>query len=95
MVNVYDVSEFDEEENMISAVNSGSSVNKTGYFGPNAEYLYCMTHIETFSLHTLDGDVICDYGDIRNIGLTQVDYGIDCSYDPVSQRFYLITGSNT
>jgi hypothetical protein len=95
MINVYDVTEFDEEENMISAVNSGSSVSRAGYFGPNAEYLYCMTHIETFSLYTLDGDVICDYGDIRNIGLTEVDYAIDCSYDHITQRFYLVTGSNT
>ncbi|KAG2237484.1 WD40-repeat-containing domain protein [Thamnidium elegans] len=95
MINNYEVTKFDEEEEMISAVNSGSSVNKAGYFGPNAEYIYCMTHIETFSLHTLEGDTICDYGDIRNIGLTQVNYAIDCNYDPISQRFYLITGSNT
>ncbi|RCH78444.1 WD repeat-containing protein 89 [Rhizopus stolonifer] len=95
IVNTYDVAEFDEEEAMISAVNSGSSVNKAGYFGPNAEYMYCLTHIETFSLHTLEGDLICDYGDIRSINLTEVDYAIDCSYDPVSQRFYLITGSNS
>ncbi|KAI8984124.1 WD40-repeat-containing domain protein [Mycotypha africana] len=95
LVNNYDVSEFDEEENMISVINPGSSVNKTGYFGPNAEYLYCLTHIETFSLHTTEGDVICDFGDIRNIPTTQVDYAIDCSYDPISHRFYLITGSNS
>ncbi|KAG1050917.1 hypothetical protein G6F43_006845 [Rhizopus delemar] len=95
LINNYDVTEFDEEEALISVVNSGSSVSKAGYFGPEAEYLYCMTHIETFSLHTLEGDLICDYGDIRNIGLTQVDYAVDCSYDPISSRFYLITGSNT
>ncbi|KAG2201658.1 hypothetical protein INT47_003884 [Mucor saturninus] len=95
MINNYDVTEFDEEEAMVSAINSGSSVNKTGYFGPNAEYIYCLTHIESFSLHTLEGDLICDYGDIRTIGLTPVKYAIDCSYDPATQRFYLITGSNT
>jgi hypothetical protein len=94
LVNNYDVTEFDEVEALISVVNSGSSVNKAGYFGPNAEYLYCLTHIETFSLHTLEGDVICDYGDVRQIGLTEVDYAIDCSYDPVTQRFFLITGNN-
>ncbi|CAO3670849.1 hypothetical protein G6F70_007117 [Rhizopus microsporus] len=93
LINNYDVTDFDEEEALISVVNSGSSVSKTGYFGPEAEYLYCMTHIETFSLHTLEGDLICDYGDVRNIGLTKVDYAIDCSYDPISRRFYLITGS--
>ncbi|KAI8883028.1 WD40 repeat-like protein, partial [Backusella circina FSU 941] len=94
LVNNYDVTEFDEVEALISVVNSGSSVNKAGYFGPNAEYLYCLTHIETFSLHTLEGDVICDYGDVRQNGLTEVDYAIDCSYDPVTQRFFMITGNN-
>ncbi|KAI7861648.1 WD40-repeat-containing domain protein [Spinellus fusiger] len=94
LVNHYDVTEFDEEEALISVVNSGSSVNKAGYFGPNAEYLYCLTHQETFSLHTLEGDLICDYGDIRNVGLVSVDYAIDCSYDSISQRFYLVTGNN-
>ena len=95
LLNNYDVTEFDEEEAMISVVNSGSSVNKAGYFGPNAEYLYCLTHVETFSLHTFEGDIICDFGDIRSIGLTSVDYAIDCSYDPIAQRFYLITGDNS
>lgn len=38
--------------------------------------------------------MICDFGDIRNIGLTPVDYAIDCSYDPMTHRFYLITGNN-
>jgi hypothetical protein len=93
-VNNYDITDFDEEEALISVVNSGSSVNKAGYFGPNAEYLYCLTHIETFSLHTLEGDAICDFGDIRTIGATEVDYAIDCSYDANTQRFYMITGSN-
>ncbi|OBZ84610.1 WD repeat-containing protein 89 [Choanephora cucurbitarum] len=95
IINSYDVTEFDEEEAMTSAINSGSSVNKIGYFGPNAEYLYCLTHIETFSLHTLEGDLICDYGDIRTIQLTEIDYAIDCSYDPITQRFYLVTGNNS
>ncbi|KAI7897698.1 WD40-repeat-containing domain protein [Cokeromyces recurvatus] len=95
ILNNYDVTDFDEEEAMISAINSGSSVNKAGYFGPNAEYLYCLTHIETFSLHTSEGDVICDFGDVRGINVTEVDYAIDCNYDPINQRFYLITGNNT
>ncbi|KAI8376186.1 WD40-repeat-containing domain protein [Radiomyces spectabilis] len=95
LVNNYDVTDFDEEEALISVVNSGSSVNKAGYFGPNAEYLYCLTHIETFSLHTLEGDLICDYGDVREIGVTNVNYAIDCSYDADAQRFYLMTGSLT
>ncbi|KAL0080617.1 WD40-repeat-containing domain protein [Phycomyces blakesleeanus] len=94
LVNHYDVTEFDEEEALLSVVNSGSSVNKAGYFGPNAEYLYYLTHQETFSLYTLEGDLIFDYGDIRSLSVASIDYAIDCSYDPTSQRFYLVTGNN-
>ncbi|KAI8343397.1 WD40-repeat-containing domain protein [Chlamydoabsidia padenii] len=93
LINSYDVTDFDEEEALLAVVNSGSSVNKTGYFGPNAEYLFCLTHLETFSLHTLEGDLLCDYGQLKQ--LDGVDFAIDCNYDSNSQRLYLETGSNS
>lgn len=116
LINNYDVMDFDEQEALISVMNSGSSVTKAGYFGPEAEYVYCLTHIETFSLFTLEvrisyedqlfflhcihtllykGDVICDYGAVRDINVASVEYAITCSYDPFSRRFYLITGNNS
>ncbi|KAI8982698.1 WD40-repeat-containing domain protein [Pilobolus umbonatus] len=95
LINHYDVTDMDEQEDIISVMNSFSSVNKTGYFGPSSEYIYCLTHIETFILYTLEGDEIFNFGDIRNINTTQVDFAIDCSYDPVTQRFYLLTGDKT
>ncbi|CAO3675571.1 unnamed protein product [Umbelopsis vinacea] len=94
----YSVEQFDEDEAILSVVNSGSSVNRAGYFGPNSEYLYCLTHIETLSLHSVEGDLISDFKDIRQAsqpGLLQVDYAIDCQYDPITQRLYLMTGSNS
>ncbi|SAL99228.1 hypothetical protein [Absidia glauca] len=93
LINSYDVTDFDEEEALLAVVNSGSSVNKTGYFGPSAEYLFCLTHLETFSLHTIEGDLLCDYGQLKQ--LDGVDFAIDCNYDPNSQRLYLETGSNS
>jgi WD40 repeat protein len=50
----FDTSTYDEEENITSVINSGSSVSKAGYFGPSAEYIYCLTHIETLSLHNVE-----------------------------------------
>ncbi|CAO3613549.1 unnamed protein product [Cunninghamella blakesleeana] len=92
LINNYDVTDFDENEALISVINSRSSVNKTGYFGPNAEYVFCLTHLETFSLHTLEGDLVCDYGELKQIN--GIDYAIDCNYDPIAQRLYLLTGDN-
>jgi len=50
----YSVEQFDEDEAILSVINSGSSVNRAGYFGPNSEYVYCLTHIETLSLHSIE-----------------------------------------
>ncbi|CAO3667700.1 unnamed protein product [Umbelopsis ramanniana] len=93
----YSVEQFDEDEAILSVINSGSSVNRAGYFGPNSEYVYCLTHIETLSLHSIEGDLISDFQDIRKAsqpGLLEVDYAIDCQYDATTQRLYLIAGSN-
>ncbi|KAI9313029.1 WD40-repeat-containing domain protein [Dichotomocladium elegans] len=93
IINYYDVSDFDEMEALLSVVDAGSSIQKMGFFGPQAEYVYSLTRTETFLLHTLEGDLICDYGDVRQFDQNQVDYAIDCSYDPNTQRFYLLTGN--
>ncbi|RUP52008.1 LOW QUALITY PROTEIN: hypothetical protein BC936DRAFT_143594, partial [Jimgerdemannia flammicorona] len=58
LVCIYDVTLFDEDEALVAVVNSGSSVSKAGFFGPDAEYLYCLTHIETFSLHTATENMV-------------------------------------
>ncbi|KAI8142520.1 WD40-repeat-containing domain protein [Fennellomyces sp. T-0311] len=92
LVNYYDVADFDEQEALISVVNAESAVQKAGFFGPECEYVYSLTGNETFMLHTLEGDLICDYGDVRQMDAS-IGYAIDCSYDVATQRFYLITGN--
>lgn len=46
----FDLKNFNEDDELIGVINSGSSINRAGYFGPDGEYVYCLTHIETFSL---------------------------------------------
>jgi len=46
----FDLNVFNEDEELISVINSCSSINKAGYFGTNREYVYCLTHDETFSI---------------------------------------------
>jgi WD repeat-containing protein 89 len=45
----FDLKNFKEDNELVGVINSGSSINRAGYFG-NAEYVYCLTHNETFSL---------------------------------------------
>ncbi|ORX60300.1 WD40 repeat-like protein [Hesseltinella vesiculosa] len=92
LVNSYDVKDFDEDEDILAVINSGSSVSKAGYFGPDANYMFYLTHLETFALYTLDGDLVCDYGQLKNI--EGVDYAIDCLFDQTTSRLYLATGNN-
>ncbi|CAG8581361.1 1484_t:CDS:2 [Funneliformis mosseae] len=95
----FDLKNFNEDEGLVGVINSRSSINRTGYFGPNAEYIYCLTHNETFSLwDASEADSLCDFGDIRQFSipnLAQIDYAIDCRFEFSTNRLYLFTGSNT
>lgn len=48
--NIYDISVLDEDESLQFTLPEGS-IYKLGYFGPKMEYVYSLTHIETFALH--------------------------------------------
>jgi len=89
---------FNEDEELISVINSCSSINKAGYFGIEGEYVYCLTHNETFSLwNASEGVSISDMGDIRtdsNQSIVEINYGIDCQFDLSTNRLYLLCGSN-
>ncbi|KAG0367004.1 WD40-repeat-containing domain protein [Gamsiella multidivaricata] len=95
----FDLTDMDEEEGLMVVSNTGASINKVGYFGPNAEYIYCLSHMETLSLwNSDDADAIHHFGDIRGVsnpalGLT-LDYGIDCHFETETGRLFLISGSN-
>lgn len=54
LVNFYDVADFDEQEALVSVMNAGSAVSQAGFFGPSAEYVYCLTYTQTFVLLTLE-----------------------------------------
>ncbi|CAB4444774.1 unnamed protein product [Rhizophagus irregularis] len=94
----FNLNSFKEDKDLVGVINSGSSINRAGYFG-NAEYVYCLTHNETFSLWGApEADLLCDFGDIRqnsDQSLVRIDYAIDCQFDLSTGRLYLFTGSNT
>lgn len=82
-----------DEDAAIQYTNPGDSVSKIGFFGPNEEFLYSITHMETFCLYTAaDLSVISSYGDVRN-EQTGIDYVVDCAYVPESQRLFLLSGT--
>ena len=92
---MYDLSAPSEDDALYQVIKD-NSIHKIGFFGPESEYLYSMTHIETFSLWKFrDAEKICTYGDVRQpIPGMAVDYLIECMYDPQG-RLYLCAGSYT
>ncbi|KNE67053.1 hypothetical protein AMAG_19649 [Allomyces macrogynus ATCC 38327] len=94
---VFDLVHWDEDEDLVGSMPSGSSVNKVGWFGPAGEYVWMSTHIETFSVWSAEGDLLKDFGDVRqhSTASTPIDYVVDCEFDPATQRLYMAAGSHS
>ncbi|KAI8818402.1 WD40-repeat-containing domain protein [Fimicolochytrium jonesii] len=88
-----------EEDDALYQVIKEDSISKIGFFGPAYEYIYCLSHMETFSLYKfLEGDKVFSFGDVRADSEAQqmkVDYLIDCVYDAAGQRMFLVTGDQS
>lgn len=108
LVNVYDLASAveDVDDYVVQTLNSESSVGKLGFFGPQHECIYCLTHTETLMLwHLLpdpDDDsqpeLISRYPALRdamNDTGVRVDYLVDCRFNPTTQRLFLVGGSFT
>ncbi|KAK9765567.1 hypothetical protein K7432_005988 [Basidiobolus ranarum] len=94
LICTYDIS-INEDDALLAVANTGSSVSKIGFFGPSFEYIYCLNHMETFSLWNHEGEVLANFGDTRQAVEQQfpLNYAIDCRYDTSAQRLYLLGGT--
>jgi len=93
-----------EDEAIISTVNSDTSMSRIGYFGPNGEYLYGLTHHEEYNCwHATpredenENECVVHFADLREAiakqGVT-VNYFVQNHYDAASQRLYLVGGTH-
>ncbi|XP_066917181.1 WD repeat-containing protein 89-like [Clytia hemisphaerica] len=95
LVTILDLTTFEEEDALVQTLNTESSVNSIGFFGPSFEYMYALTHIETIIIWKyMEGDVLTSIIDLREKSPKSVDYVIDCHYHEVSQRLFLICGTH-
>lgn len=98
LICLFDVSKGSEDDALDSVLNTGSSVNRIGFFGPTSTYLYCLTHIETLQLwDTVEGKMTADFTNPReeNGSKDRLDYFIDCMYHPVKDELYFVGGTNS
>ena len=86
----------DEDTALMHTLNTESSVNIMGYFGPSLEFIYVITHIETFTIWKyMDGELLTSIIDLkkRSSECNNIDYVIDCIYHKMSERLFLVGGT--
>ncbi|KAJ1850429.1 hypothetical protein H4R99_004662 [Coemansia sp. RSA 1722] len=92
----YNVNETDEDEALLFVANTGASLAHCGYFGPESQFIYAHSDMETLQLWTDDASLLADFGDVRSVaedGLP-VDYMAAFRYCPSEQRLYMAAGTN-
>ncbi|KAJ2784910.1 ferroxidase fet3 [Coemansia javaensis] len=96
LVCTFDLGQPDEDDALQYVANTGASVARCGYFGPESQFIYAQSDMETLQLWTSEATRLADFGDVR--GLSQsgvpVDYIVKCEYNAASQRLYMVAGTN-
>ncbi|KAJ2670093.1 hypothetical protein IWW42_004169 [Coemansia sp. RSA 1085] len=92
----FDLSQPDEDDALQFVANTGASVSQCGYFGPDSQFIYAQSDMETLQLWTNEATRLADFGDVRELGQgdLKIDYIVKCKYDPNGQRLYMVAGTN-
>ncbi|XP_072169715.1 WD repeat-containing protein 89-like [Diadema setosum] len=99
LVCVFDTSQNNEEDALVTTLNSDSSVSRIGWCGTNSEYLYCLTHTDTILIFdAVESSEITRFGAIRESlkeDCCQVDYLVDCFYHSSLKSLIVLGGTNS
>ena len=102
---LYDSRISDEDDAVNAVINSGSSVQRAGFF-TSPDMIYALSTMETLTLWTMDGECRHDFGDLRTTlswaNRWKTDYVIEIlpkvvqstHAAPISDSFYLCVGNN-
>mgnify|MGYP006077539455 CR=1 FL=1 len=78
---------------IVSILNTECPVRRVGYFGQNFDGLYCLSTIESVSVwHSTSAQRIAHFPEIRTD--LDLDYLVDCNYDPSTDSLQVIGGDN-
>uniref|UniRef100_A0A803NQQ7 Uncharacterized protein n=2 Tax=Cannabis sativa TaxID=3483 RepID=A0A803NQQ7_CANSA len=93
--------DINDDDNLESVINVGTSIGKVGFFGDKFQKLWCLSHIETLSIWDWnDARNEGDFQDARSIASKswtsdQVDYFVDCHYSEQEERLWVVGGTNS
>ncbi|XAR58455.1 hypothetical protein NMG60_11013850 [Bertholletia excelsa] len=99
---IYDTSGSinDDDDNLESVMNVGTSIGKVGFFGQANQKLWCLTHIETLSVwEWKDAKLEVNFEDARSLAsdswaLDHVDYFVECHSSGEGDHLWVIGGTN-
>lgn len=98
LVCVFNLREATEDDAIVSVLNTGSSVQRFGCFGPAAAFAYTITRTEGVSLWNIGtAERVADFSGMRmqfleaGIDLTSL---VDCMYDAASNRLQCLAGND-
>jgi len=96
LICLYDITRPNEDDALVSVLNPDESISTVGFFGPNFEFLYCITHTEQLSLWSLQKEEqIKLFPDTRQLnGQMRADYLLGCNYT-AQQQLFLLSGLNS
>ncbi|KAK3041497.1 hypothetical protein RJ639_000474 [Escallonia herrerae] len=92
--------DINDDDNLESVINIGTSIGKVGFLGEANEKLWCLSHIETLSVWDWkDARPEANFDDARSLAsnswtLDHVDYFVDCHYSVEDDRLWAIGGTN-
>ncbi|CAK9175313.1 unnamed protein product [Ilex paraguariensis] len=98
---IFDTSgDINDDDDLESVINVGTSIGKLGFLGESNQKLWCLTHIETLSVWDWkDARIEANFEDARSLAsdswtLDNVDYFVDCHYLGEDDRLWVIGGTN-
>ncbi|XP_041454019.1 WD repeat-containing protein 89-like isoform X1 [Lytechinus variegatus] len=97
LVCVFDTSQTNEEDALVTTLNAESSVSHIDWCGTNSEYLYCLTHTETIRIFdAVESSEITKFDSVRESlmeDLCKVDYLVDCFYHSGLKSLVVLGGT--
>ncbi|KAM3248823.1 WD repeat-containing protein GTS1 isoform X1 [Capsicum annuum] len=92
--------DINDDDQLVSVFNVGTSIGKVGFLGEKNQKLWCLTHIETLSVWDWKEErTEASFEDARSLAskswmADSVDYFVDCHYSVEEDRFWVIGGTN-
>ncbi|XP_061960979.1 WD repeat-containing protein GTS1-like isoform X2 [Populus nigra] len=92
--------DINDDDDLESVINVGTSIGKVGFFGETYQKLWCLTHIESLSIWDWkDSRNEANFLEARSLAsdswtLDHVDYFVDCHYPGEGDSLWLIGGTN-